>query len=365
MNNLTDLTYRCVSYPDFEPNHTWLRQMLLFVDEVYRIVPVDHPLKDSDDLRRLIELTDGAVRTCEPTPYIEINKEQAQTFGKALEQPNFINTANSKEMTFTISPDGTFAAPGWGFLHVAKIGPEVDRELRSRKMLRPSPLQDYWQMVPRGVENLVLGMLADQVAQKRGFDAVTDQPLAFALNSLNQCSDTSSPLIEGIIASTVASVHVPKDIGLLSVEEYVELRKRHADVRSEFAKMVRELKDGQRMNQGMSPIDFRDKLDGIVEHVGSEVKRFRDSKAASKFNEWVPFTLTNLVPIAATLKFGILPGIVTGVFSFAINAIAKLAKKTTQFSYPKVLQTLCAVDDAAGKAALRKLTKNTPSRIVK
>ena len=257
------------------------------------------------------------------------------------------------------------AAPGWEFLHVDKIGAKVDRELRSRKMLRPYPLQDCWQMVPQGIGNLVLGMLADQVAQKRGFDAVTDQPLAFALNSLNQCSDTSSPLIEGIIASTVASVHVPKDIGLLSVEEYVELRKRHADVRSEFAKMVRELKDSQRMSQKILQNDFRDRLDGIVEHVGSEVKRFRGSKAASKFNEWIPFTLTSVVPVAATVAFGPLPGIATGAFSFAINAIAKLTKKTTQFSYPKVLQTLCAVDDAAGKAALRKLTKNTPSRVVK
>jgi replication-associated recombination protein RarA len=44
MKTTTDLRYRCISYPEFEPNHTWLRKMLLFVDEVHRIVPRDYPL---------------------------------------------------------------------------------------------------------------------------------------------------------------------------------------------------------------------------------------------------------------------------------------------------------------------------------
>lgn len=354
MNMLTDLTYRCVSYPDFEPNHTWLRQMLLFVDEIYRIVPTRHPLDDSDDLKRLIELSDGAIQTCEPSPYIEITPNQARLFGTALDQPRFLRVAQSKKMVFIIGPGGEQEVRDWEFLHVDKLGSAVRRALGKRDMLRWSP-HDEWQLVPRGVGNLVVGMLADKVAERRGFDAVTDQPLAFALNSLNQCSDRQSQKIEGIIASTVASVHVPKDIALLTTKQYVELRKRHSKVRSEFAKMVRELKEAQRMSASLSPADFRDRLDGIVEHVGSEVKRFRDSKAASKFNEWVPFALTSLVPIAATLAFGSLPGVAAGVFSFSVNTIAKLTKKTAQFSYPKVMQTLCAVDAVAANAAVRSL----------
>lgn len=354
MSLLTDLTYRCVSYPDFEPNHTWLRQMLLFVDEIYRIVPTHYPLEDSDELKQLIELTNTAIQTCEPTPYIEINNDEAVTFGSALNQPKFMRVAESNKMVFIIGPGGEQEVRDWEFLHVDKIGSGVRRELRKREMLRQST-HDHWQLVPRGVGNLVVGMLADKVAQRRGFDAVTDQPLAFALNSLNQCSDRHAQSIEGIIASTVASVHVPKDIALLTTKQYVELRKRHSKVRSEFARMVRELKEVQRISASLSPTDFRDRLDGIVEHVGSEMKRFRDSKSASKFNEWVPFALTSLVPIAATLAFGPLPGVAAGVFTFSVNTIAKLTKKTAQFSYPKVMQTLCAVDDAAANAAVRSL----------
>jgi len=358
MSALSDLTYRCVSYPDFEPNHTWLRQMLLFVDEIYRIVPTHHSLDDSDDLKSLIELTGTAIQTCEPTPYIEITADQALTFGTALNQTRFMRVAASNKMAFKLGPGGEQEVAGWEFLHVDKIGSRMRRELENRKMLRPST-EDVWQLVPRGVGNLVVGMLADKVAQKRGFDAITDQPLAFALNSLNQCFDREAPSIEGIIASTVATIYVPKDIVRLTTKQYVELRKRHSEVRSEFAKMVRDLKDAQRMSAKLSPADFRDRLDGIVEHIGSEVKRFRDSKAASKFNEWVPFALTSLVPIAATLAYGPLPGATAGVFSLSVNIIAKLTKKTATFSYPKVMQTLCAVDDAAANAAVRRLVAKT------
>lgn len=354
MSILTGLTYRCVCYPDFEPNHTWLRQMLLFVDEIHRIVPKHYSLDDSDNLKSLIELTGNAIQICEPSPYIEITDSQASTFGRALDQPRFTRVAQSKKMVYIIRPGGEQEVRDWEFLHVKKIGHGVWQELVNRKMLRDSQ-NDHWQLVPRGVGSLVVGMLADKAAARLGFDAVTDQPLAFALNSLNQCSDKQGQCIEGIIASTVASVYVPRDIALLTTKQYVELRKRHSKVRSEFAKMIRDLKEVQRMSADMSPADFRDRLDGIIEHVGSEVKRFRDSKAASKFNEWVPFALTSLFPIAATLTLGPLPGVAAGVFSFSVNTIAKLTKKSAQFSYPKVLQTFCAADDASAKAAVRRL----------
>jgi hypothetical protein len=331
--------------------------MLLFVDEVHRIVPPRYPLDDSDDLKRLMEHCEGAVQICSPRPYIEIGQDQGQVFGRALNQPDFTRIARSKKMVTQIGPRGDREVKDWEFLHIEKIGSVVRQELEARNMLRRSPWYDYWMLVPLGVGSLVVGMLADQAAEDLGFDAVTDQPLAFALNSINQCSNKRSALIEGIIASRVAAVHVPKDILLMPVEEYAELRKRSARARSEFAKMVRELKDIQRMDRGISPEAFRERLDGIIGHVGSEMKRFRESKSASKINDWVPFMLTNIVPTATAFVFGPIPATITGLFSFGINAIGKLTKKNEQFSYPKVLQTLCAANDAAGKAAVRKLVR--------
>lgn len=349
------MKYRCISYPDFEPNHTWLRQVLLFVDEVHRIVPAKEKLEDSDDLKRLMEQCDGAVLRCAPEHYVEIPPPQAELFGKALDQPKFRRAAEKNSMEILIGPTGSVEVMEWEFLHIEKIGGRVHRELESRGMMRKSPVDSNWKLVPRGAGGLVLSMLADQIARDKGFDAITDQPMAFALNSLHECGDRASALAEGVIASAVATVHVPRDISLLTAVEYAELRKTHSDVRREFAKMVRELKDSQRLDRIASPSEFRERLDDIVEHVGGEMKKFRKSKAASKVNDWVPMLLTSLIPVAATYAFGPIPGAVTALFSFGVNSVAKLTKKTTQFSYPKVLQTLCAADDAATKAAIRKL----------
>jgi len=351
------MKYRCISYPDFEPNHTWLRQVLLFVDEVHRIVPAKEKLDDSDDLKRLMEHCEGAVLRCAPERFVEIPAPQADLFGKALEQPKFQRAADTKTMKIVIRPSGQVEVIGWEFLHIEKIGGRVQGELRKRGMMRKSPLDPNWKLVPRGAGGLVLSMLADQIARAKGFDAITDQPLAFALNSLHECGDRASALAEGVIASAVATVHVPRDISLLSAKEYAELRKRHSDVRREFARMVRELKDSQRLDRIASPAEFRCRLDDIVDHVGEEMIKFRKSRTASKVNDWAPMIFTSLVPVAVSYTFGLIPGVVTTLFSLAVNSLAKLTKKTAQFSYPKVLQTLCAADEAATRAAIRKLGK--------
>lgn len=349
------MKYRCISYPAFEPNHTWLRQVLLFVDEVHRIVPAMEKLDDSDDLKRLMEYCEDAVLRCAPEHYVEIPPQLAGLFGKALDQPKFRRTAEKKTMKILVGPTGSVEVMEWEFLHIEKIGRRVRHELESRGMFRKSPVDTNWKLVPRGAGGLVLSMLADQIARDKGFDAITDQPMAFALNSLHECGDRASAIAEGVIASAVATVHVPRDISLLPAKEYAELRRRHSDVRGEFARMVRELKDGHRLDRIASPAEYRSRLDEIVEDVGEQVRKFRGSKAATKINDWVPMLLTSIVPVAATFVFGPLPGIATGLFGLGVNSFAKLTKKSAQFSYPKVLQTLCASDEAAARAAIKRL----------
>jgi hypothetical protein len=258
-------------------------------------------------------------------------------------------------MVFAFGLDGNMEVKGWEFLHMEKIGPRVERVLSSKGMLRNSPLDSKWRLVPRGVAVLVLGMVADQIAQHRGFDAVTDQPLAFAINALYNCTGHGNSHLEGIVASTVASVHVPKAIALLSPAEYAELRKRHADVRQEFGRFVHELKEGARLARVTKPAEFRSRIDEITMSVDKELRKFRISKQAAKFNDWVPFLMTTLIPVAATIVFGPVPGLVTTGFTFTVNAAARAAKKTAHFSHPRVLQTLCAAQDLSWRAEIRRL----------
>jgi hypothetical protein len=325
------------------------------VDEVHRIVPAREQLNDSDDLKRLMEHCDGAVKRFAPESYIDIPKSLAELFGKALDDSKFKSIADSGKMV--IKPKGgQVEVEDWEFLHIDKIGPSVYEELGKRGMIRQLGLNSHWESVPRGVGGLVLSMLASQIAQARGFDAITDQPLAFALNGMYECTSDRSGLAEGIIASTVATVHVPKNIALLTPQDYAELRKCNSDVRLEFAKMVGEIKANSRLDRIADPAKFRSELDDIVEHIGEEMVKFRKARIATKINDWVPLALTSVVPVAVGFAFGPIPAVATGVFSFGVSAVSKLTYKAPQFNYPKVLQTLCAADDAAAKAALKKFT---------
>jgi hypothetical protein len=149
------MKYRCLSYPAFEPEHIWLRKVLLFVDEIHRIVPLGEDPHDSDELKALMEHCEGAVHQCPPENYVDVTPEHAQLFGKALERPSFLKAASSQVTEYKIEKEEVLAE-GWEFLHIAKIGTEVGMELHQRGMIRRELSDAKWPIVPRGVGALVL-----------------------------------------------------------------------------------------------------------------------------------------------------------------------------------------------------------------
>jgi hypothetical protein len=229
-----DLTYRCVSYPHFEPDHTWLRKMLLFVDEIHRIVPRAHKLSDSDELKALNDMTGEAVKVCQADPYIRLSQSQQAHFTTALDRLLKAPGGKAVKPRVTVGAKGIKRVPGWERLHMDKMYPSTRQLLLDRNLLFRAA-DEHWYYAPKEVGNLVVGMLATNAAQHRGFDAVTDQPLACALNNMYQLDTSGTPTVEGAIASAVASVHVPDVIAKLSIREYVELRKQHGAVRAEYA----------------------------------------------------------------------------------------------------------------------------------
>lgn len=80
--------------------------------------------------------------------------------------------------------------------------------------------------------------------------------------------------------------------------------------------------------------------------------RFADANAAN-----IEDYLRELVDLAATYAFGRIPGGVATAFTLVVNSVATLTKKNSQFSYPKVLQTLCAANAIAAEAAIQRIGK--------
>ena len=121
---------------------------------------------------------------------------------------------------------------------------------------------------------------------------------------------------------------------------------------------MREFKEDSNLNRITNPADFRSRIDDIIEQIDTELGKFRNSKEAAKYKEWAPFFMKSLFPAAVTYLFGPIPGLATFGFSFAIEAVEKNMKKSEQFRYPKVLQTLCATQDLVWQKEIQKIGKH-------
>src|ERR1700691_1329324 len=79
-------------------------------------------------------------------------------------------------------------------------------------------------IVPRGKSGeLILSCIAANISRRTGFDAITDKPIPFALNALNNLGlgpkqDSGAP--EGALLSSLASLLVPAEISSLNSAEY-------------------------------------------------------------------------------------------------------------------------------------------------
>jgi hypothetical protein len=223
-------------------------------------------------------------------------------------------------------------------------------------MIRPSVLpEDQWRLVPRGVGGLILSMLADSIARQKGFDAITDHPLAFALNGLYEVSDKSSAIIDGTIASALLSVQVPKSINLLSVNEYSELRECYAGSRVAFSNLVTEIRTTARFERIASKKEFRARLDDVIENFEKEFSEFKKTKKANKVNEWTTLNLRYVLPVMITYIFGPVWGGITAGVGLGVQSLEKLLKKGDNFYHPRVLQALASTQNRTFTAELKQL----------
>jgi hypothetical protein len=254
--------YRCLYYPDFEPDHRWLRQVLLLVDEVHRILPDDVEHEDSPQLRSLLDCCPGAVKSVAPRkPALSLPDAFMGNLERALDLCKETLPQRSASFTLLIDQLGRTEIPGWELLHEQKVSDAVRRMLEQRNLIHDTAARyvagrshsGSWLVVPRGVADLIISGVADQIAENQGFDAFTDRPLAFALNAVSACEQGDQSLLNGTMASVIAGYHIPTAIEHLSVEEYAKLREDFAPARSEFSRMVLDMKGELRLDKVRDP----------------------------------------------------------------------------------------------------------------
>lgn len=326
-------------YPDFYPDAAWLRAVLLLNDEVCRIVPSDVKLDDPEPLRQ-IEGELGALTRISPEnvhtePYATSAEWLDRTFG--IIARDLRSGADSRQVRMSISgPNVEF--PGNVFVYDQKLSSRMREMLIEHGLVDPK-LQslvgalhgERGLLIPAAAANAILSFIADTIARDKGFIAITNQSLDFAMNTLlglNIPARPPSGADEGILAGVFASILIPKEIGAIPFADYKILRDRSADVRIAFAKFVQECSRTGGLHRIESATTLQKRIEERGRELAAEFEKFQTSgsKALRFVHQWWPFTVSAVLALAQD--------VVPPQWALTFGAAAQITKFAHQATLP-------------------------------
>ena len=323
--------YTLLYYPGFHPDTLWLRRVLLLADNLTRIVPTDVETSDPENLLALQESVPGCLRSISPeAPDVAIEEHDmprlAQAFAfLARSQPKRSQKGVAIEMV--ISKTGSLSVLGHVFLHHAKVSPAIREELRRNRLIVDGfeGLVDGFVVVDRNASSLILSNIAENISRRIGSDAITDEPVPFALNALNNLGvkrATVPGAAEGALLSSLASVLIPLDVATLSPRDYRDLRDAYASIRTAFKELTAELARINRLNHIQDPKFLRHHVKITAAEFFKEYQAFRKSRYARGFREWTPLYVGGLLSMVMTV---VAPPVALGIagVSLGIQVIQK------------------------------------------
>jgi hypothetical protein len=299
-------------YPDFYPDPTWLRSVLLLNDKVCRIVPRDVQLEDPEPLKQIAGELGALSRISPERVHTEPYAESAEWLNRALGiiAEELRSRGESRKLQMILS-GGTVQFSGHVFVYDVKLSHRV-REMLTRHGLLDSKLQHLATklhgelpgvLIPVAAANAVLSFIADSIARERGLTAITDQTVDFAMNTLlglNVPVRTPAGADEGILAGVLATILIPKEIGQIRFSDYKIIRERSADLRVAFGEFVHACSETARLRRIESTAHLQQRVHECAKVVAEELTRFQTGTAAALrfIRDWWPLTIGGLLSLA-------------------------------------------------------------------
>jgi hypothetical protein len=325
--------FNALYYPTWNPPADFFRAALLFFDRFEVIIPQDVPAGYDEANARVVELIPDAFLERRERQYnLDFDQEGWERFERALDL--LVDQERPTNKIQIISePGGVRRIGGHVFLHDAKLSDHIKHLLESRKLLRPE-LQVLagdlrgkgFHVVDERATNLILSLLADNIAQKNLLRTITDEPIGYAVNALNAGQATSQAGVQAQLASSIITTEVPKDISSLTPQQYVELRKRFEPLRRSFQLAVRDLCDVHMLSMVRDRQTLDDKIRELSEGYHHEIEKLRKGGIRTALAEWTKFSVGVL---GSTLGIpGVLSLSVLGAgLSFVVQIHDKLRPK--------------------------------------
>jgi hypothetical protein len=288
-------------YPTWNPPPEYLRSVLLFFDRFEVIIPTDVPAEYDDANARIIDVLPDAFYERRERHYeFDFDASGWQRFERALDLL-VEQKPPAKGVRIVTDPDGAMRFKDHVLTHDAKLNDRIKPLLTERKLLRPnldrlskSIGRRGFHVVDERAACLILSVLADTLARRHMLRTMTDEPIGFTLNSLNRERLSNRLAVEARLASTILTAEIPETIGVLSPEEYVELRKRYEEIRTPFRRAVRLLYDDHMLDTVSDAGQLEEVMAEVVADYGNGVSRFRKSRLAKRLKNWTSLGLGTL-----------------------------------------------------------------------
>ncbi len=302
-------------YPDFYPDPTWLRAVLLLNDKLYRIVPNDVQLDDPEALREIEGELGGLGRIAPNEVHTNPYGDAADWLERTLEiiKRELNSNKDQRESCIEFS-DGRISFPGNVFVYDKKLSDRVYGMLRRNDLIdrEIQELEEHLHgsrkgvVLPAAAANAILSFIADSIARDQGLTPITDQALMYAMTTmagLHLPLKVPKGADEGLLSGAFASILLPREIGQINFSDYRILRDRSAELRRAFGNFVQQCAEACRLERIESTATLQKKIENCADDVSKEFKKFQTGtqKALRLIRDWWPLMIGGMLTLAKDL----------------------------------------------------------------
>jgi hypothetical protein len=299
--------YRVLYYPDFSPDPTWLRQILLLSDGVARIVPNDVDPDDPVAISLLNEEIPGCLRTIVPTPEdVAIEYGEEERLARVFHLLGQAAAPARGTLEIRISDGGKLGIAGHVFVHDRKLSEFVRYQLRNNGLIQEAMTglapPDYL-VVHEDASRVILAGVAAKIAGRTGMDTITEKPLAFAFGALRGVPYRSvvSEAAEGALLSAIAEVAIPGEVESMPLYQYRELRESYEPIRRAFKSLTAEWTQMHRLTKFADARELSARVEALAQDFDRQCREYRASGFARAFKSWTPLAIGGVLTVASAV----------------------------------------------------------------
>jgi hypothetical protein len=319
-------------HPYFEPRLSWLRSSLLVYDNVWSIVPPEARYVPSDPIKRHLERLPDTFAPLAPDP-LDIVSEYfvlrvlGRAFSAIKAQPKaairqkqrlrFGKASRYDEM-------GVLEISGVTKLHDAKIAKAVYDMLKEHRLIYGNA-GDGFHYVNKQAAALIVSFLAQRMSTRLPIRTITDVDSSFYLSAACNVIEAGDPVdSRGVLASAILKFHIPEEIGEISIDKFIELRKRYEGLREAFPLYLRDLGELSQIDDIRSISDLKARIESLVKLINRDLTKIKRSRIGESIRKWLPVGIGSAVTLGAaflpdtpSLKY------VTGTATVAVQILAE------------------------------------------